>query len=401
MELRDQDRVSRIRTSLLGAQLDALILFHPENILMATGMLPGSTHAIAIVTADEKVVVITPWWREAFVRTESWADEVWTYDWCKGFNGVEPVSSMQNLLNQAHEELRLEKIGYDAKMHHYSPNQLPSEFFTYDEIKSSLPGIFASAVNATEIINQLKTIKTKREVIKLRLTNKVAEAGVKAFYHFAREGVRETDLAAEINYAVLKMAGQHGIRSVYCDPPQIVSGRERTSIADTMSNHATERVLQQADPVMLEFGVHANGYWADITRSLIVGGPTDRALAVHEAILAAQQHAIACYRPWKSTGDDLCLTAWETMRERGFGEGITHFLGHGLGFAYHEDRPVLGPRETTPIMPGQVTSIEPGLYWRATDEFMGGLRVEDNVVWGEADGQAEVLSDFYRGLSHP
>ena len=53
MELRDQDRVSRIRTSLQRAQLDALILFHPENILMATGMLPGSTHVIAIVTVDE------------------------------------------------------------------------------------------------------------------------------------------------------------------------------------------------------------------------------------------------------------------------------------------------------------------------------------------------------------
>ncbi len=401
MELRDQDRVSRIRTSLQRAQLDALILFHPENILMATGMLPGSTHVIAIVTADEKVVVITPWWRETFVRLESWADEVWTFDWCKGFNGVEPVSSIQNFLKQARGELKLEKIGYDAKMHHYSPNQLPSESFTYDEIKASLPGIFASAGNATEIINQLKTIKTEREIAKLRLTNKVAGTGVRAFYNYAREGVRETDLAAEVNYAVLKMAGQQGIRSTYCDPPQIMSGPERTSIADTMSNHATERILQQGDPVILEFGVHANGYWADITRSLVVGGPTDRALSVHEAILAAQRNAIACYRPRKSTGDELCRAAWETMRERGFGQGITHFLGHGLGFAYHEDRPVLGPGETALVMPGQVTSIEPGLYWRNGSELIGGMRVEDNVVWGEADGQAEVLSDFYRGLSHP
>ena len=47
MELRDQDRISRIRAFLRGAQLDALILFHPENILMATGMHPGSTHVIA------------------------------------------------------------------------------------------------------------------------------------------------------------------------------------------------------------------------------------------------------------------------------------------------------------------------------------------------------------------
>ena len=339
---------------------------------MATGMHPGSTHVIALVTADEKVIVITPWWRETFVRQESWADEVWTFDWCRGFNGVEPVSAIQSLLDQAHRELRLEKIGYDAQLHHYSPNKLPSEFFTYDEIKASLRGIFASAVNATENINQLKSIKTKREIAKLRLANRVAGVGVKAYYEHAREGVRETDLAAEVNYAVLKMAGQQGIRYTYCDPPQITSGQERTSMADTMSNHATERVLQQGDPVILEFGVHADGYWADVTRSLVVGGPTDRHWAIHEAILAAQRNAIARYRPGRSTGDELCQAAWEVMRERGFGEGITHFLGHGLGFAYHEDRPVLGPGESAPVMPGHVTSIEPGLYWRVADEFMGG-----------------------------
>lgn len=401
MDLRDQDRIARIRTSLQGARLDALILFHPENILMATGMLPGSSHVVAIVTADEKVIVITPWWRETFVQQESWADEVWIFDWCKGFNGVEPVSAIQKLLNHAHSELKLEKIGYDAQMHHYGPNKLPSEFFTYDEIKASLPGIFASAVNATENINQLKSIKTKREIAKIRLANQVAGAGVKAYYAHAREGVRETDVAAEVQYTVMKMAGQHGIRHTYCDPPQIASGPERTSIADTMSNHATERVLQHGDPVMLEFGVHADGYWADITRSLVVGELTDRPQAIHEAILAAQRNAIARYRPGRSTGDELCHAAWEAMRERGFGRGITHILGHGLGFAYHEDRPVLGPGETAPVMPGQVTSIEPGLYWRVADEWIGGMRVEDNVVWGEADGEAEVLSDFHRGLSAP
>ena len=401
MAPKDRDRIARIRTSLRETQADALILFHPDNILMATGMFPGSSHVVAIVTEDGKVVVITPWWRETFVRQESWADEVWTFDWCKGFNGVEPGSAIRDCLKQACTDLRLEKIGYDAKMHHYSSNKLPSEFFTYDEFKALLPGIFAIAVDATEIINQLKSIKTKREIEKLRLTHKVAGAGVKTFYANARQGVRETDLAAEVNYVVLKMAGQHGIRYTYCDPPQITSGRERTLRADTMSNHATERELQQGDPVMLEFGVHADGYWADITRTLVVGGPNDRQLAMHEAILAAQRDAIASYRPGKSTGNELCASAWEAMRERGFERGITHFLGHGLGFAYHEDRPVLGPGDTAPVRPGQVTSIEPGLYWRVADEFIGGIRVEDNVVWGETDGHAEILSDFYRGLSIP
>jgi Xaa-Pro aminopeptidase len=122
---------------------------------------------------------------------------------------------------------------------------------------------------------------------------------------------------------------------------------------------------------------------------------------MHEAVVSAQRNAIDSYRPGKSTGDELCQAAWEALRESGFGEGITHFLGHGLGFAYHEDRPILGPGESVIIKPGHVTSVEPGIYWRVGDEFIGGIRVEDNVVWGEKAGQVEVLSDFFRGLSIP
>jgi Xaa-Pro aminopeptidase len=86
------------------------------------------------------------------------------------------------------------------------------------------------------------------------------------------------------------------------------------------------------------------------------------------------------------------------MRSAGFGKGITHFLGHGLGFAYHEDRPILGPGERAVIRPGHVTSLEPGLYWKESGWFVGGIRVEDNVLWGNETGQVEILSEFYRGL---
>jgi Xaa-Pro aminopeptidase len=77
-------------------------------------------------------------------------------------------------------------------------------------------------------VNELKSRKTPREIEKLRLAHQVARGGVEAFYAHAGEGIRETDLAAEVNYAVLKQVGHGGIRYTYCDPPQIASGAART-----------------------------------------------------------------------------------------------------------------------------------------------------------------------------
>jgi hypothetical protein len=64
----DQERLDRIQRALTAQSLDAFVFFHTDNILMGTGMLPGSTHVVAIVTADLNTVVITPWWRERFVQ---------------------------------------------------------------------------------------------------------------------------------------------------------------------------------------------------------------------------------------------------------------------------------------------------------------------------------------------
>ena len=394
----DTERLESIRRVLKEKGWDALLLLHPDSILMSTGMFPGSTHVAALVTADLTVVVISPWWRECFVQEESWANEILCFDWCKPSCEVEPLSALLDLLKKCATDWRLERIGFEGHTHHYSPAKLPSELFTYREIKERLSEAFRWSEDASTIIAGLKSIKTKREIEKLGLANQVAWAGVQAFYRNAAVGISECELAAEVNFAVLKMAGRSDIRYTYCDPPQITSGPQRTVIADTMSNHATGRRLQDGDPVMLEFGVHADGFWADITRCLVVGGPRPIHEKLHEALLSAQKAAVTAYVPNETSGEQLCEAAWDSMRQAGYAEGITHSLGHGLGFAYHEERPMLGPGNREPICPGQVTSIEPGLYWRVDGVPFAGIRIEDNVVWGTERGQVRWLSDFYRGL---
>ena len=398
MALPDAERLSRIRRSLAAGGLDALLLLYPDDILMATGMLPASTHVAVLVDRDGCVRLLTPWWREAFVAEESWAHRIDGFDWCKRGCQVDPDQAVIEWLRAQGAGQGIEKVGVRLEVHHYGPNKMPSECLTYDRIRARLPSIFAVVEDAGDRINQLKSVKTSREIGKLKLAHQVVRAGAQVFYQLAEAGIREIDLATEVHCAVLKKAASLGIDYVFCEMPQITSGPERTLIADTLSNHPTARKLQQGDPVLLELGAHAEGYWADITRAVTVGEPSTLLQRLHQAVLDAQAAAIAGYVPGQSTGEQLCQASWRAMREAGFEQGITHFLGHGLGFAYHEDRPTLGPGEHKPVLPGQVTSIEPGLYWREGGGPAGGIRVEENVVWGSRAGEVEILSDYYRGL---
>jgi len=394
----DQDRLNQIRQSLADGRLDALLLLYPDDILMATGMLPASTHVAVLVDRDGRVSLLTPWWRESFVAEESWADRIDCFDWCKRGCEVDPDRAAIERLRTQRSGQGTERVGVPLAVHHYGPNKMPSECLTYDRIRAELPSIFPVVEDAGDRINQLKSVKTFREVGKLKLAHRVVRAGAQTFYQLAQAGIREIDLATEVHCAVLREAASLGIEYAFCEMPQITSGAERTGIADTLSNHPTARLLQQGDPVLLELGAHAEGYWADITRATVVGEPTALLRRLHQAVLDAQAAAIARYVPGESTGEQLCEASWQAMREAGFEQGITHFLGHGLGFAYHEDRPTLGPGQNRPVLPGQVTSIEPGLYWREGGRSVAGIRVEENVVWGSRAGEAEVLSDYYRGL---
>ena len=86
----DHERLNRIRQSLAEGGLDALLLLYPDDILMATGMLPASTHVAVLVDRDGRVSLLTPWWRESFVAEESWADRIDCFDWCKRGCEVDP-----------------------------------------------------------------------------------------------------------------------------------------------------------------------------------------------------------------------------------------------------------------------------------------------------------------------
>jgi Xaa-Pro aminopeptidase len=79
--------------------------------------------------------------------------------------------------------------------------------------------------------------------------------------------------------------------------------------------------------------------------------------------------------------------------EAGFGEAFGHGLGHGVGLLVHED-PRLAPESEHVLSAGNVVTVEPGIYLSG----LGGIRIEDLVVVGDAGAGPEVLTTFPKTL---
>jgi Xaa-Pro dipeptidase len=150
----------------------------------------------------------------------------------------------------------------------------------------------------------------------------------------------------------------------------------------------SDRALQDGDLLLIDWGGQSGDYPADLTRTFVVGTPTDAQRKIHETVLAANRAAVKAAKPGVPCGA-VDKAARDVIEAAGYGEYFMHRTGHGLGLEIHE-LPQMASGVEAVLQPGMVFTIEPGIYVPG----VGGVRIEDNVV--VTDSGVEVLSSFRR-----
>ncbi len=138
--------------------------------------------------------------------------------------------------------------------------------------------------------------------------------------------------------------------------------------------------------VVVDAGCSVGGYASDCTRTFFTGEPTGRLRELYELCLTAQLDGLEAVRPG-ATGREVDASSRVAIGEAGMADLYGHGLGHGIGLEVHE-LPNLRPESDAVLAPGNVVTIEPGLYL-AGDV---GVRIEDTVVVTE--GGCERLTTF-------
>ncbi len=104
-----------------------------------------------------------------------------------------------------------------------------------------------------------------------------------------------------------------------------------------------------------------------MTRTVCLGKPRAKERAAYEAVLEAQEAAVAAVGPGVSCGE-VDEAARGVLRRAGLAEAFTHSTGHGVGLEIHEP-PRIGAGQTTRLLAGMVVTIEPGVYLAGRSAF--------------------------------
>lgn len=389
----DNERISRIKKALAEKDIDALVCRLPENVLFLSGWWPLTGTSWVIFTRDGSLHLVVP----ACEAQEAEADgitDISAFEWAH-LKATDPVGQARAAISRTAEKFGIDggTIGIEEGFEGVAPPLNIGEpavptVVSKQMLQKALPK--ARLVDTTEVINGLRVCKTGVEIEKLRVANQIAGFGLAAFKENAAEGVSEIELAAMVNSTIaVKGSGYKGTKSARGFAQ--ISSAEGTERSWRPCEITTNRKLQKRDIVMLELAVVADGFWADNTRPLVVGGPDAKQQEIYNVILKAQKAALDCVKAGTKMSD-VDKAARDIINSAGYGEYFIHITGHGIGWRYHEFPPLLHPENDELLKEGMVTSVEPGLYIPG----FGGLRIEDNVAVTK-DG-VDILSTFSRDL---
>jgi Xaa-Pro aminopeptidase len=218
---------------------------------------------------------------------------------------------------------------------------------------------------APDAFAELGWVKDREEIAEITKAVKITDTVFERILPLIVPGVRETELAAEMEYQ-MKMLGSE-------DPAfeTIVASGYRSAMPH---GTASAKKVKKGEFVTFDFGATVNGYVSDITRTVVVGKATTRQKKIYGIVLRAQKAGIRKIKAGV-TGVAVDAACRNIITRAGYGKQFGHGTGHGIGFVVHHG-PSLGAKSTDKLLTNNVITVEPGIYISG----WGGIRIEDDVV---------------------
>jgi Xaa-Pro dipeptidase len=242
----------------------------------------------------------------------------------------------------------------------------------------------ATVVSGTPVTAGCRGRKDAHEVALMRHASTVTLKAYEAVYRSLEEGMTQGRVAELVSIAHTQLGYPGG------------AGVQVGEYSALPHGSTTPQVIREGTILLIDGGCGVEGYRSDISRTFMLGRPTDRMREVFAVVHRAQTAAHRAARPGVAC-QAVDAAARRVIDDAGFGPDYRYFshrVGHGIGMDGHE-WPYLVRGNTEPLAPGMAFSDEPGIY--LPGEF--GVRLEDDMVITETG--AELLTPQSPSLEEP
>jgi Xaa-Pro aminopeptidase len=346
-------RVNQLRQLMTEHTLDVLIISHPLNYRYLSGFT-GSSGALFITPTAQYLITDSRYYTQAEDQAPEW-------------ELIKSQSGWQVGAQEWVKENGVKRVGFEA------------DHLTYKEwhkfATTSPEG--TTWVAFSDVVSKMRSVKASHEYEGIRAAQNLTDLAGERLPLMIQVGMTEKQVAWELE----KFLRENGADALAFET--IVASGPHSA---RPHHRPTTRVIQENEPVTIDFGAKLDGWHSDMTRTYFTGEPTLEYRRVYDTVLGAVELVE------KGLKAGLGLRAADAIArdyivEFGYGDHFGHGLGHGVGLDIHEE-PRLSYRaeEDAIAYAGQIVTIEPGIY---IPEW-GGVRIEDLAMVTE-DG-VEILT---------
>lgn len=350
------NRINKVHKLMDEEGIDGLLIDSAENRYYCSGF----TGTAGRVLFTEK--------KDYFLTDFRYVDQAKSQT--KGYEVIQINQNFEEKLNEILGKVGVKKLGFETKAITYE------QFLKYQ-------GVLEIELKGTKnFIEKLRLIKDQDEVKKIKKAVAITDQAFEHILGFIKPGISEREVALELEFFMKKMGTEKNAFDF------IVASGKRSSLPHGV---ASEKKIEKGDFITMDFGAFYQGYCSDLTRTVVLGEPTEKQRKIYDIVLSAQLEVIDQIRAGMNCKevDDI---ARKIIAKAGYKENFGHGLGHGIGLEVHEE-PRVSYTSKEVLESGMVVTDEPGIYL----SDWGGVRIEDDLLITEKG--CEVLNKAEKKLT--
>jgi len=351
-----QARIAKAQDLMRKLGFSALLIEPGSSLIYFTGVRWSRSERLtcALIPAEGEIGIVTPFFEEPSVR-ESLGVPAQVRTWQEH---EDPLALVAGWLKD--RKLSSGVVGIEET----------DRYFIVDGLARNLPT--ATLKNGAPVVRGCRMIKTAPEIALMQRASDITIAAYRHTIPRIEAGMRPSDIAGMVNQATAALGGEPDFALVLLGEASAYP-----------HGSGKPQAVRPGEVVLMDCGCTYQGYYSDISRTIVFGEPTAKQRKVWGEVQKGQQLAFEAARLGATCGsvDDAARSYYVSL---GYGPdyklpGLSHRTGHGVGMDVHE--PVnLVRGEMTKLAPGMCFSDEPGIY--IPGDF--GVRLEDLFHMTEA-----------------